>query len=610
MIMHLLAIVENSFDSVTPRCINTKIEIDKGQKVVWSINVKDRMVVDRNAFLRFIGSLFAVEPLSRLTVSLGSDEPVLDQTIIQQELLKQVTFVSAKNIDEQEVALSAIEIREFLVSKGYVNAEVVPNLVLEDTSNMVVNFDVYAGTPYVIRSVRLLPDQYLRYVTKEEIESLVRVRSIGDNGHLSYEEIKSASTQIERKLLSKGFSDIAVSTDIISTDVGGVEVVFYVSGKPREIVEEIIIENSQKNLNREIVPLLSNCDHFKQDRKKGKKSVLCRGSSFIPSKLEEDVNRLTEYYRSNGFLYVKVASSVSKSDKGYKITFTVFDSRLGESSKQPPVRQDIKDVIITGNESTNANVIKRLFPRDRKNGDLDPLSLKKGLANLRESGGFSRIDHKVLFTKEGSDDAYFMLQVAERPSLSFDVAIAFSTDQLFLLEAEVEETNLFSSLLKLNTSLGLGLFWGRQSIFKNEFSWPAIWGKPLKLTVQAPMVVYDDRTHWHDNKTRRLRSKVSFSFDWRLTSRITPYLRYWLQLNQVEEFKADNVPRPTFNDRLVTLDGLIPTMKQEGNIRGVLKPGISYVFLDDPLEPHQGVDLNLWSELSGGPLFGNPSFVI
>ncbi len=227
---------------------------------------------------------------------------------------------------------------------------------------------------------------------------------------------------------------------------------------------------------------------------------------------------------------------------------------------------------------------------------------------MRESGAFSRIDHKVLFGEQDSDDTYFMLQVVERPSLSIDTAVAFSTDQLFSLEASVEENNLFSSLLKLNTSLALGLFWGRQSILKNVFSWPYIWGKPVTLTIHAPMIVYDDRTHW-SNPHRRLRSKVAFALDWRLSAHITPYLRYWLQVTQEEEFTVNTVPTPSFKERLTTLDGLIPTIKKIAKPRGVLKPGINYLQLDNSLEPHQGVDLNLWTEFSGGPFLGNPPFV-
>ncbi|HXW53933.1 MAG TPA: BamA/TamA family outer membrane protein, partial [Myxococcota bacterium] len=595
---------QKTSDKSYARCVNLRAEIDKGQKVTWSVNVRDRIAVSRNAFLRFLGSLFEVDLLSRATASEDSDETPQDQVIIEQELLKPISFASAKNVDEQEIAESAAGIRKYLVGIGYINAEVVPHVV-QNTSHTVVNFDVYAQTPQAVRSVKLKPESYLSYVTQDELDKLVDTRSVAHNGHLSYEEIEAARLEIEHRLHDKGFSDVVVKADLASADVDRVSVEFYVESKKREIVDGIAILNGLHDLNEELAPLLSNCDNYLPPRRHSKTRVLCHDSSFIEDKLEDDVKRVTEYYQNQGFLYAEVAPEVVKTDSGNFITFKLFDRRYGEKSERPLTRQEIKDIIIYGNLSTRTDVIKRLFPYERKKASFDPVSLKKGLANVRESGAFSRLDHKVLFAERDSEDAYFLLQVVEKPSLAIDTAIAFSTDQLFSLEASIEQSNLFSSLLRLNTSLALGLFWGRQSTLKNTFIWPYIFGSPVTLTVQAPMIVYDDRTHW-SKPVRRLRSKVAFDVGFRLSATVTPYLRYWLQVTQEDE---SPVLKPSFRERIVSLDGLIPTIKQRAKPRGVLKPGINYVQLDNSLEPRKGVDLDWWTEFSGGPFLGRPPFI-
>ncbi len=354
-----------SLGKASSRCVNLKIEIDRGSKVTWSINVRDRVAVNRNGFLRFLSGLFEVDLLSRATASEDSDETPLDQLIIEQDLLKRVSFVSARNVDEQEIAESAADIKKFLVGIGYINAEVIPH-VTQNASSTLINFDVYASIPYSVRSVQLSPERYLRYVSKDDLDKLISIRSVMDNGHLSYEEIESARLEIEQKLHAKGFTDINVKADLVTLDEGGVHVDFYVASKMRETVHEIIILNGHHDLNESVAPLLNNCDNFVRPRRRAKTRLLCRNSSFVKDKLEEDANRLAEYYQNSGFLYAKVVYELVKKESGQTITFKLYDSRYGEQSERPLNRQEIKDIIITGNQSTRTDVIKRLFPQARK----------------------------------------------------------------------------------------------------------------------------------------------------------------------------------------------------------------------------------------------------
>lgn len=595
--------------SVEFRCIDLRIHIEKGPKVSWTVNVKDRLAISRNAFLRFIGSIFAVDQFSRIATSSHSDEVAFDHMIIEEELLGKVTFVSSKNVDEQELSESAQEITEFLIARGYPQAEVVPSLVQEDDENISVQFDVYAGKPFFIESVKLMPDKYLPFIDSENLRSLVSIRSFAENGNLSYQAIESAKDEISDRLKSRGFGNVRIKADMESSSNGGVNVIFNVMSDQRETLDEIVILNGYGDLNEGLLPMLHNCDNYSPPRRSVRQRKLCFESSLVRDKINEDSMKITDYYQTNGFLYAKVTSEIVSNNSGNQLLFTIYDSRFGEKAVVLLARQVIKDIVISGNSRTSGGAIKRLFPKDRKSTVLDPKALKKGLANLRETGRFSRIDHKILAGQENSDDVYFLLQLAERPSLSLDTSIAFSTDQFFSLEAELEEANLFSSMLKLNTTLGLGLFWGRQSLFNNKFYWPAILGKPLYLTVNAPIIVYDHLLH-RPNPSRRLQSKVSWGLDWRVTNRFMPYLKYWLVLTQEQSFASTNIPSPNFSQMVTSLDGLIPTMRMPGDIQGFLQPGISYINLDNPFDPRLGIDINLWTQFSGGPFLGSPPFVM
>lgn len=597
-----------SIDGKSPayRCVNLRVNIEQGPLFKWKVNIKDRLAISRNAMTRFIASIFSVDQLSRASTSFESDEVALDHFIDESDAAKEITFVHAKNVDEQELSESAEQITDFLVAKGYTNAEVIPNLVQEDESNVVVNFDVYANRPFFVNSVNIFPASFQRFVDDEYLKSLVPERSFMSNGGLSYKAIDSVKDDVVSRLKARGFREPSVNVTMESSSNGAVDVTLHVTSTPRETLREIIIINGRTEQNEEIVPYLQNCDAYEAAHDKKQKQ--CQESSFVPDKVEEDSQKLADFYQTNGYLYARVAHEIVEGKDGRRLIFTIFDNRRGEKDLTPLEQQNINDIIIFGNTATSSSAIKRLFRKQFYRSVLDPLAIKKGLSRLRESGRFSRIDHKVMFAQENGDDAYFLLQVAERPSLTLDTSIAFSTDQHFSFETELEEGNLFASMLKLNTTLGLGLFWGRQSLFSNKLMWPYILGYPVRLTLTAPIIVYDDRLHYKDPH-RRLQSKLSARFDWRLTSLLTPYIEYWLVFTQEDRFTDRPLPSSSFKDSLSSLDGLIPTMRVAAEIQGVLKPGISLIQLDNAFDPHSGVDVNLWTELSGGPLLGKPRFV-
>ena len=591
------------------RCVNLRVDIDKGPHVSWSIAIKDSLAVKRNSFLRFLSSIFSVDLLSRASVPNNSDEIALDHVIVVDEVFNQVTFAAGRNIDEQEIAQSKKAIIEYLNAQGYPHAEVISSFSENDGANIAVNFDIYLGRPQYINSVRIMPQKFSDYISDDILYSRLKKRSITNSGSFSVKDVEDTKDQITQRLTLLGFSPVNVIDDLVASQTGQVDAVFYVKAGERVLVHEIEIINGVETINEKAIIAFYNCDKFFLHARHEAGKNICHGSSFVKDKIDDDLNRLVDVYKTHGYLYAAAHYSLIEEHNTVKIVFTMFDSRFSPDEKIPLKKQEIKDIFISGNISTNENVIRRLFPKDRKNKTLDPIGLKKGLENMRESGRFSRIDErKIMAGEENSDDVYFLLHVTERPSLLFDTGISFSTDQFFMAEAEVEESNFLSSMLKLNTSLGLGLFWGRQTVFSNKLIWPTMYGKPLQSTLTAPTIVYDDHLH-RPNPRRRLRSEVSFALDWRLNNLVKPYAKYRLFLKQVQNFTKESVPHPSFQERLKTLDGLVPTLQSSSSIRGVFEPGISFSDLDNQFNPHKGLEISWWTELSGGPFVGAPPFL-
>lgn len=584
----------------TPKCVDLRIEVDKGPLVRWKIDIKDSQSISRNPVMRILGSMFFVDQLSRASVPEGSDEAALDQTIIRNDLESKITFISARNIDEQEIIRSIDQMKDYLALKGYPDAEI--SYDFTQTESLInVNFNVFVNRRYFIESVRILPSVYQKYISEDQVNEWLQVRSIKDSGYITSGKVEDVKYQILAALKAKGF-DTSIKSDLSVTGDGGVNVTFYISDAERLVVNQIIIENGISSIDQDMLSQLANCDNFKARENQENK---CLGSSFVKSELEADAKRLEEEYKSQNYLYTQIDTEVKDSRDGKIIYFKVYDSRFGKKFVDMR-KQNIKELIISGNLTTKTSVIERLFPYEDGKTILNPISLKKGLSNIRESRRFSPdINSSIIAGQEGSDDVYFAANLAEKPTLSWGTSISFSTDQFFMVESEIEETNLFSSMLRLNTSLGLGLFWGRRSILSNKLVWPFILGKNFQLTIIAPRIIYDDLTHLSP-ASRHLQSKVSAELEWKISTRIKPYLRYLLILNQDD---TNPIKLPSIKDRLSSLDGLIPTIKKEGKLRAVLTPGVTYTSLDNLFDPRLGVDINAWSEISAGALMGNPPFV-
>jgi outer membrane protein assembly factor BamA len=586
------------------QCVELKVDIKPGPKVTWTIDAPLLPFSKSSAFSRVLGSVFAVEQFSRATTE-RSDDLALDQMASEDELARQVTFNEAKNLDDQEMSESAQRMKNYLANKGYPNAAVESSYVHDGTDAVRVNFTVDPGQSFFIRDIKVLPENIYNIIKNTEALTYLHKRSVFEHGYISYKEIEQKLEDLKKELVDRGFSDVNINVDLTAEDFGGVSIIFYITAKEGEKLSAVIIENGNEYINKKIINLLKNCSNFKENSGVNNS---CNNSYYLPKSIADDEAKLAFYYQSFGYLYARAKSKIIRNKDKIILIYRLYDSRKAEDDESPLVIQNIKGLIISGNETTNKSVIERTFPKKKASQELDPAQIRQGIAILRESGRFSRIDDKLIAAENNSDDAYYALRVVERPSFSLDNALSFSTDQFFMLETEIEENNLFSSMLKLNTSLGLGLFWGRRSIFSNRFTWPFIFGKALQLNLHAPIIVYEDKTHQIE-PYRRLQSRIMASLEWRPVPVAMPYIRYLFGYTLEQKFDPNRFVAPSLKEQFATLDGIIPTVHGDGQIRGVIKPGISLARVDNRFEPRLGFDLDQWVEISGGPFVGNPPFV-
>ncbi len=571
-----------------------KVEVEQGPHVTWSFNFMDNNAIERNALQQFLATLFAGEQIYRLAVFDVDDEKAPDQQIIRREMENRMTFKSAENVDDAELRETKDRIRDYLINRGYTNAEVLYNLE-QNSDRIHINFTIFTGKPFYVREIRVVPQSSLHFLDPRQIDSIMKMRSVGERGLISQAEIEIQTANLIAMYKDKGFADVKIKLDLSVVNEGQVEMTYYMELGQRKTVNLLDIKNGDDKLNQDIFFRLKNCDAGNPG---------CSDSSYVGDFVTQDAQTIVDHYHNNGYLYAGVRVSESDVASGKKsITYTIYDTR---DERLPLKKQEIKGIIISGLTNTKPRVVRRLFPEISLDETVDQTALKKGITYLRESGRFSRIDQKIVQGQAGSEDVYLMINTVERPSLSVDVGAAFSTDQMFSLETELDEQNLFSSMIRLESSLNLGLFMGRRSYFNNRVTWPFIFGWPLKLSINAPSIIYENRAS-DPGGYRKLQAKVAANLEWRAFGRFIPYIRYWLTSTQ--EVKINGAPEKTAWESIQSVDGLYSTfMSPINEIRGVFKPGFSIMDLDNPYNPKSGVHSNIWVEMGGGPFLGDPFF--
>jgi outer membrane protein insertion porin family len=169
------------------------------------------------------------------------------------------------------------------------------------------------------------------------------------------------------------------------------------------------------------------------------------GEIFNRSKLSDDLQKLTDYYKDRGYAYVNATPTTPVNEK----TRTV--DVLFEIQRGPLVTFD--RINIRGNTKTRDKVIRRelrIIEGDTYNQTLIDVSKRRVTA----LGYFEKVD---VSTKRGSTDDKMDVnfEVAERPTGTFQIGAGFSSVENFIAQAQISQNNLLGrgQLLTLQAQL-------------------------------------------------------------------------------------------------------------------------------------------------------------
>jgi len=169
------------------------------------------------------------------------------------------------------------------------------------------------------------------------------------------------------------------------------------------------------------------------------------GEIFNRSKLSDDLQKLTDYYKDRGYAYVNATPSTPVNEKTRTVDVAF------EIQKGPLVTFD--RIRIRGNTKTRDKVIRREL-RIYEGDSYNQSQLDYSKRRVTALGYFEKVD---VSTKRGSTDDKMDVnfEVTERPTGTFQIGAGFSSVENFIAQAQISQNNLLGrgQLLTLQAQL-------------------------------------------------------------------------------------------------------------------------------------------------------------
>jgi outer membrane protein insertion porin family len=416
----------------------------------------------------------------------GNDEVELDK--INEVLdLKRDTI-----LDVTKIKQNVEKIHDLYVEKGYYLASIEYELRPVNESEVDIWFLIEERAKVEIREVSFLGNQQ---VSDDELRAIIQTQKGGalsfltDSGIYQEEAFERDLLLITAYYYDRGFINVKLGTPQIrlSRDKRYMYVTIPIDEGPAFDIGSI---------------------DFKGDLIGDRKGyydrlTVRRGEVFNRSKVGQDINRLNDYYRDQGYAYVNITPLTNVDLKTRRVDLT-FEIEKGN-------KVYFERIIVRGNSKTRDKVIRREMKITE--GELyNQTNLEISKRRVTALGYFEKVD---ITTSRGSSDEFIEVnvEVSERPTGTFQIGAGFSSVENFIAQAQISQDNLLgrgqtlslqaqlSSLRQLfllrfvepyfldtNWTFAFNLFnqsRGFLTFFRNSVGGSLTWGYPITFETRA-----------------------------------------------------------------------------------------------------------------------------
>ncbi|HEX3697272.1 MAG TPA: outer membrane protein assembly factor BamA [Polyangia bacterium] len=337
-------------------------------------------------------------------------------------------------LDLSKLKKNQEKIKDLYVEKGFYMAEVTYELKRNAPAEVDVWFRIRENAKVEVRRVNFVgnsavPDSDLRDIIITHEGSLLSI--LNQAGTYREDVFQRDLLLLQAYYWDRGYVQVKVGSPLLelSPDKQSMYITITIDEGPQYTLGSVDVQGD----------LLESKEFFLS------RVSVRPGEIFNRSKLSEDLQRLTDFYKDRGFAYVNASPSTPVNDKTRTVD-VIFEIQKGELVSFDRIN-------IRGNSKTRDKVIRRelrIYEGETYNQTLIDASKRR----VNALGYFEKVD---ISTKRGDTDNQMdvNVEVSERPTGTFQIGAGFSSVENFIAQAQISQNNLLGrgQLLTLQAQL-------------------------------------------------------------------------------------------------------------------------------------------------------------
>lgn len=222
---------------------------------------------------------------------------------------------------------------------------------------------------------------------------------------------------------------------------------------------------------------------------------LAEGDVFRYGRMQEDMMRISRFYQDAGYANVQV-NPLTRIDPETNIVDVAFDINQGQKVR-------IGRIEVTGNATTRDAVIRRELAIEE--GDWYSASaVERSEMRVRRLGFFEEVNVTSQRTNQ-PDIIDLQIQVAERPTGTFQLGAGLSSQENFIFQGQVAQQNLFGRGQSLELSAQASSI---RTLFNLRFSEPWLLGSRWNMAID----LYNFDFLYQDFARRSMGGTLTFGY--------------------------------------------------------------------------------------------------
>ncbi len=341
---------------------------------------------------------------------------------VSEDDVKEVVDIQPFSIlDVASIARNVQKIRDLYLEKGYFLAEITYELAPVSATEVDLTFRINENAKLMVRRITIMgnekvPSKDIRGVMLTQEGSYISF--LTSQGVFREDVFERDAMVISSLYLDRGFINIKVDPPILalSPDRKGVYISINLTEGEQYSIAGIDIQGDLLFPKEELLELVQTES----------------GELFNRTKLFEDINRVADRYKNEGYAYVNV-NPLTRTDNRNRQIYLNLDIQQGDKVRFGRVE-------IQGNMRTRDKVIRRelnIFEGDFYSAT----AMEESKRNILRLGFFENVE---ITTNQGANRATLdvIVTVTERQTGSFQAGVGFSSLEQFLGTLQVSEVNL------------------------------------------------------------------------------------------------------------------------------------------------------------------------